>query len=175
MRSRIGRLSVVLIAAALLPAAGAGAADASPGAQHCVIQVVGQSESGEFQTTPEQCYSTFAAAARASGIPGVEASDTPASLSEAQMAASWAIGIHYDGFSGTGATLTVNGSDCAGGWLNVSATWVNKISSTRNGCNRISHYSGTNLTGSVETTFGVNSLTNLSGLNNATDSIQYLN
>lgn len=150
------------------------AAGPAPEGRHCVVQVVGQRPSGELETTPEQCYSTFADAATAAGIPDVDASDSPASVSDAQLAASWAIGIHYDGFNGTGASLTVNGDDCSGGWLNVSASWVNKISSTRNGCNRVSHFSGTNLTGSVESTFGVNALTNLSGLNNATDSIQYL-
>ena len=176
MGNWLGRASIVgavVIAAWTLAPIGVAAGPSLKGT-HCVVQVVGQRPSGELETTPEQCYSTFAEAATAAGIPGVDASDSPRSISDAQLADSWAIGIHYDGFNGTGASLTVNGDDCSGGWLNVSASWVNKISSTRNGCNRVSHFSGTNLTGSVETTFGVNTLSNLSGLNNATDSIQYL-
>jgi hypothetical protein len=167
----------VLVCIALLAAQGVGSATGVAGAprgeRHCVIEVVGRKPSGEFETTPEQCFSSFSEAAAVAGIPGVGANDSPATLSDAQIAASFAIGIHYDGFSGTGATLTVNGDDCSGGWLNVSATWVNRISSTRNGCYRVVHFSSTNLSGSNETTFGVNSLSNLTGLNNATDSIQY--
>ena len=97
---------------------------------------------------------------------GAGASERAAAL------ATFAIGIHYDGGSFTGATMTVVGSNCSGGWLNVSAAWNNRISSTEHGCPRIRHYNGANLTGASQTTVAPGG--NLTSLNNATTSIRYL-
>jgi hypothetical protein len=65
------------------------------------------------------------------------------------------------------------GSGCTGGWLNVSALWNNRISSTRNGCPTIHHFDLPGLSGSVEATGGVGTTDNLTTLSNRTSSIQY--
>ncbi len=132
---------------------------------HCVVAVVGRGADGSFVTGPESCYPSFSEA-----MASVDGDSGDGSLGTT----SFAIGVHYDGFSGSGSSLTVTGDSCTGGWLNLSSTWVNRISSTRNGCNRITHFDGYNLSGSTESTFTAGSTTNLSSLNNATNSIQYL-
>src|ERR1019366_4402030 len=96
-----------------------------------------------------------------------------------QMAASGAfspmtqfiLGIHYDGQNWTGSSTSTVGSDCLGGWLNVSNAWNNRIRSTWNGCNRIRHFDGYNLTGTWEDTYSPGG--NLTALDRATSSIQY--
>ena len=51
------------------------------------------------------------------------------------------IGIHYEGRDFTGASLTLSGTDCAGGGITLTGgVWDNRIRSTRNGCSRIEHY-----------------------------------
>jgi hypothetical protein len=84
----------------------------------------------------------------------------------------WPIGVHYDGASLTGSSLTVMGADCTGGWLNAPAGWSNRISSTAHGCPRIRHYDGYWLVSPEETTLWPGG--NLLALNNRTSSIQYL-
>ena len=167
---------VLLAALVALPIlAFAPAAHAAPTGRHCVVEVVGKKASGEFVTTPERCYSTYAAAMRASGFDtsGLR-SVTPQSMAEAgrlQSASSFTIGTHFDSFGYTGPSFSVTGSDCLGGWLNLTASWVNKVSSTINGCARILHFDGFNRTGWVEATFSPGG--NLGGNNNKTNSIQY--
>lgn len=135
---------------------------------HCVVHVIGQQRSGELIVTDPVCYSSLDAAMEKEGV-GAWGPD--ASQSEAAVA-TFTIGIHYDGFNFTGSSMSVVGSNCLGGWLNVSAAWNNRISSTEHGCPRIRHYSGFNLTGSTQTTYAPGA--NLSSLNNLTSSIQYL-
>ena len=168
---------VVLAALVALPLlAFAPTADAAPARRHCVVHVIGQKASGEFVTTPEDCYATYAAAMEASGFDTSGLSTvTPQSMAEAgrlQTALTFTIGTHYDGSGYSGASFSVDGADCLGGWLNLGASWVNKISSTQNGCGRIKHFDGFNLTGGSESTFypGANLVVN----NNKTNSIQYL-
>ena len=88
------------------------------------------------------------------------------------LASDFIIGIHYDGLNWTGSTMTVVGSNCSGGWLNVSDAWNNRIRSTQNGCYRIRHFDGYNLTGSFEATFSPGA--NLTFMDRNTSSIQYL-
>jgi hypothetical protein len=92
--------------------------------------------------------------------------------SGAARMSSFTIGVHFDGFSFTGDSFTVVGDDCSGGWLNLSASWVNRISSTMHGCPRIRHFDGYNLTFTSQTTVAPGG--NLLLLANATNSIQYL-
>ncbi len=79
--------------------------------------------------------------------------------------------MHYDGSNLTGSTLTVNGGACSGGYTNLSATWINRISSTLNYCPLVRHYDGYNLTGSSQTT--TTTSWNLTSLNNLANSVQY--
>jgi hypothetical protein len=136
--------------------------------KHCVVHVVGQTSSGELQVGPEACYGTFEDAMSAEGVDAWG----PGAAGRASALATFAIGIHYDGANFTGPSMTVVGSNCSGGWLNVSAAWNNRISSTEHGCPRIRHYSGANRTGTSQTTVYPGG--NLTTLNNLTSSLQYL-
>jgi hypothetical protein len=169
--ARSAMLLAVAMAASLVtvPPAEANAA------HHCVLRVVGQRQSGQLVTAPPSCYASFADAMASIGVDtrGVT-NPNPATLAAAgrlERAATFTIGIHYDGANWTGSSMSVTGSNCLGGWLNVSSTWVNRISSTWNGCNRILHFDGYNRTGAYESTMGNGG--NLITLNNRTNSIQY--
>jgi hypothetical protein len=133
---------------------------AAPTEEHCVVRVIGQAGDGELRTTEPVCAPTRAVALqRAIRQIGVQEAD-------------WAIGIHFDGPAYTGSSFTVVGADCTGGWLNLNASWINRVSSTMHGCPRIRHFDGYNLATPSETTLspGANLITN----NNKTNSIQYL-
>jgi hypothetical protein len=124
--------------------------------QHCVVRVIDKAADGELRTTAPVCSATRADAMRQLGT---EATD-------------WPIGIHFDGPAYTGSSFTVVGADCTGGWLNLNAAWINRVSSTMNGCPRIRHFDGYNLVTPSETTLYPGA--NLLSLNNKTNSIQYL-
>ena len=141
-------------------AEGAEPAKASPAEEHCVVRVIDQAADGELRTTKPVCSATRdTALRRAGGQLDVQTAD-------------WAIGIHFDGPAYTGSSFTVVGADCTGGWLNLNAAWINRVSSTMHGCPRIRHFDGYNLATPSETTLypGANLLSN----NNKTNSIQYL-
>ncbi len=144
------------------------AAAAPPAPEHCVVHVISTAPSGELLVGPASCYPTLEGAMTAEDV---DASGTGASQRVSALA-TFTIGIHYDGGNFTGSSISVVGSNCSGGWLNLSATWNNRISSTEHGCPRIRHYSGTGLTGSSQTTVAPGG--NLTSLNNITSSIQYL-
>ena len=120
------------------------------------MRVIGKLPSGELRTTAPVCSATRAEAVQPSGA----------------TESDFTIGIHFDGPGYTGAAFEVVGADCTGGWLNINALWTNRVSSTMNGCPRIRHFDGYNLTGDYETTLYPGA--NLSALNNRTNSIQYL-
>lgn len=171
------RIQAIVIFGAICGTLSPQVASASPEREeHCVVRVIGKKPSGEFVTTAPQCHSTFeqamaaAGAGRSANLADGATSDELAAYNAS--AASSIIGVHYDGASFTGSSLTVNGSDCSGGWANMSSTWNNRISSTSNGCYRIRHWDGTNKTGASEDTIGAGG--NLSALNNQASSIQYL-
>jgi hypothetical protein len=170
MRIRaFGCLAVAVAIAALLTAAPAGAAKP----KHCVVAVTSVSSTGEMHTTSPTCFDRFSDAMSFAGLPPQLAAMSPAQLAASPQALStFTIGTHYDGAGWTGSSISVTGSDCSGGWLNLSSSWINRISSTANGCPRIRHFNGNNLTGSSETTFSPGG--NLFGLDNQTNSIQYL-
>jgi hypothetical protein len=131
--------------------------------EHCAARVVGQKPSGEYILSPVTCRSSDAAA-----VDAVSASTTVGYTTEATT---FTIGTHFDGASFTGSSFSVVGSNCSGGWLNLSSTWDNRVSSTLNGCPVITHYDGDNLSGAAEYTFGAGG--NLINLNNKTNSIRY--
>ena len=144
-------------------------ASSSPPRNQCVVHVVGQRASGELVLSQRRCYTSFLGAMRAEGVdawgPGAAAKARPIALS------SFTLAIHYDASTFSGASTSVVGDDCGGGWLNTSDAWTNRISSTKNGCPRVRHYDGDNLTGSSESTTGGGGP--LGALNNRTNSIQY--
>jgi len=160
VRIKLCAVAALVAIATLLPAGPSGAA--ARGEEHCAARVVGQKASGEFIMSPTVCRSTREAALVAVGA---------RTATGYQTQGSFTIGVHYDGFSLSGDSFSVVGDNCLGGWLNLSSSWDNRVSSTLNGCYRIIHYDGDSLSGSAESTFGGGG--NLIGLNNKANSIQY--
>jgi hypothetical protein len=156
------RSKSLLLAALVLGSIFTIAPPASAAETHCAASVVGQRPSGEYVLSPMVCRSSRTSALQAIGAVNVSGFSTQATF---------VIGTHYDGASFTGSSFSVTGSDCSGGWLNLSSTWDNRVSSTLNGCPVIRHYDGDNLTGAIEGTVGAGG--NLSALNNKTQSIKY--
>lgn len=128
--------------------------------EHCVLQVVDQADDGELITAEPVCAATRPAALERAGVVA------------GPRAATWVIGGHFDGFGYTGASFSVVGSDCNGGWLNAPAGWNNRISSTLHGCPLISHFDGYYLVVPQQQTLAPGG--NLGLLNNRTSSLQYL-
>jgi len=167
----------VLLVALVIPATSA-AADSTDtsarAANRCVLQITGQRADGEFITDGLTCFTTLGAALSSLGVDVDAASDpsVPEAIGAGLFSTLSTIGIHYDGLNKTGASITVSGGACTGGWLNLAAAWVDRISSTANGCPTIRHFDGYGLTGvSQDTTFSTHNLTTL---NNLPNSIQYM-
>ena len=158
VRTALAAMAVTAFAMTVVVSTTAGAAP--PRAEHCVLRVVGQRPTGELETAPIECASTRGAALERSGA--TAAADVP-------------IGYHYDGFDLTGDSVTVVGGSCIGGWLNLPASWINRISSTLHGtgCPYIRHYDNYNLVSPSQLTVypGGNMAPSM---NNRTNSIQYL-
>jgi hypothetical protein len=173
IRRSTGRLALglavasTLVFSAVVPIAAASAADKTPpstptsAAPHCLTRVTGKSASGELQLSTPECYATFASVLLKAGGGG----DVVA------LSGNFIIGTHYDGANFTGASISVQGSDCYGGYINLTGWWANRVSSTINGCPQIDHYFWPNLGGSSEATTGFGG--NLFWLNNLSESIAY--
>ena len=140
-------------------------ADAAPREQHCVVDVVGQEADGLLILSEPTCYRSFDQAQ-------ADARSAPASPdgSVQLLAASTVLGVHYDGANFTGASITVSGTTCSGGYTNLTTDWRNRISSSLNGCSPVRFFDGLNRSGVFEVQW---SSGNLFGLNNKADSIQY--
>jgi hypothetical protein len=79
---------------------------------------------------------------------------------------------HYKSTSFTGGTVAIVGTTCSGGVWYTTGSWNNNIESTLNYCNTgISHYDGSNCSGSTTTIFY--SATTLSTMNNRTSCVRY--
>ena len=144
---------------------------------HCVIQIEGVEETGEFITAEPVCFGTLAEALASAGVDidpqaRINMSDVVADdLLATAAASSGPLGIHFDGFNVTGSSITVTGSDCGGGYINLSNAWVNRISSTYNLCPVVRFWDGYDKSGGFESTSP--SQINLVPLNNAANSVQY--
>jgi hypothetical protein len=126
----------------------------------CLLQVIGQEKDLEFRTAPMECWLIDSGARSA---PWAKAGGG------ASTASFTTVGTHYDGANFTGSYITIAGSACSGGWLDLSWDWINRISSTASPC-WVGHFDGYGLTGTSEYV-GYN---NLSWLNNGANSLQYL-
>lgn len=148
---------------------------------HCVVDVVDQHADGEFVLSAPRCYPSFAEAAAEASAGAVQlGADASGQLlfdyegaATAGVLASFTLGIHFDGFNGSGSSISVVGDSCTGGWWNTGATWANRISSSWNGCYRLKHHDGPNKTGASESTVGVGTTDNLTVLNNKAESGSY--
>ncbi len=172
-------LVVGIVAASLLTTPAIGFAVPIEREAHCVVTVIDELETGELVASEPTCFATFADAVwLASGgtISLAESTEGSVMFEDASLIAamsSFALGIHYDGFGGSGSSITVVGSSCTGGWWNTSASWSNRISSSYNGCSRLRHYNLPNKGGSFQDTYGAGTTDNLSTLNNMAESVSY--
>ncbi|GEM_PF-5752510 len=149
-------------------------------AEHCVVQVLGQKPSGEMILSQPRCVVGAAARAELLTSMGVDEWATDINListgvTQSQRAllsrsASSILAVHYD--YNNGPSITVAGNDCNGGYINLSTSWINRISKTVNFlCPRIKHFDFWNLSGTYQSTwYGIPNLTYMS---NRANSIQY--
>lgn len=164
----IGALSTVILGAGVAPAG----ASTSKSEEHCTVEVIGQEPDGEYILGEEECYSEFGDAMEAVGL-GADIED-PADAREAMMSIQSTLAVHYDASNYTGASISVSGVDCLGGYINLSLAWDNRISSTISTfCGRIRHWTGLSKTGNSQDTLPSGALS--SPVNNNSSSIQYLN
>jgi len=139
------------------------AAEWEAGSVACLLTITGQAKNGELLHGDPECWIV------AEGAAAPWATDTTKSAGAAYATASFTeVGTHYDGAWWTGSYITVAGTVCSGGWLNLSWDWINRISSTSSPC-WVGHYDGYNLTGSSR--WG--SVFNLGFMNNAANSLVY--
>ena len=199
LHRRIRRGAVALVLAsglfvsAFVSAGGASAATVPPAtpnaaAPHCLARVTGRAATGELQLSTPACYATFADVLESAGLPVTDKAITPTQAKnqgliglKAPSAGGGAvmalgsgggiIGTHFDGFNFTGSSFSVWGTDCYGGYLNLTGFWANRVSSTINGCPLVIHYYWPNLGGPNEGLTGFGG--NLTSLNNLSESISY--
>jgi hypothetical protein len=124
----------------------------------CRLQITGQDADGRFRTDPMTCWL-------------IEKGDLtpPWQRSKGVAVSSFTIvGYHFADPNFGGSYISVAGTVCNGGWLNLDGNWINRISSTSSPC-WVVHYDGYDLTGGTEyRQFG-----NLSWLDNQANSLQY--
>jgi hypothetical protein len=183
VRCSMRRLAALVLGVAgvvtLAPAPALSAREA-PAETHCVLRVLYEKPSGEMVMAPARCYSTFAEAiADASGgdvklDPRTPASALWSDTSLQALLSDFALGTHYDGFNGSGSSVTIWGSSCSGGWWNTSEGWDNRISSSWNGCYRLQHYDYANKGGTSQPTVGIYATHDLSTMDDRTESVAYL-
>lgn len=161
MRDKVGWFLAMVLLGSALVVAPAGAAPIAA-EEHCATRVLAKRDSGELVLSPTVCRSTQTAALQAIGA---------VSVTGMSAQADFTIGVHYDGAGLSGSSITVVGDDCNGGWVNLSSSWDNRISSTQNGCPTVRHYDLDNATGSSQSTTGGGG--NLTTLNNRANSIKY--
>jgi hypothetical protein len=173
MERKMIRVSASLALAFLAVLPPVGELPEFPGESHCVLVVIGQTESGELITAPPVCLEDeglarlWAGPALAvAGAPGLEAASISA-------LATFNLGVHYDGFNGTGSSIAIVGSTCTGGYWNTPTAWDNRISSSLHGCAALRHYDLPAKGGAFQLTTGVGTIKNLGTLNNRAESVSY--
>ena len=184
-KRRAAAIAALTLATALVAVVPAVAQTAEPVAEeHCVAVAVDVASDGRLVLDEPECYSTVADASEATKVALADVAASNRSVTRSALASdsggqqvaqatSKTLGIHYDGSSGTGSSITIVGSACTGGYWNASATWKNRISSTYNGCGRLKHYDKPSMVGTMYTTLGVGTTDNLSWFANMTESVSY--
>ena len=178
-----------LVLSALVSVGTASAAEKPPttptaAAPHCLTRVIGKSASGELQLSTPACYPLFSDVLRNAGQPVADKEISPSQASASgllglrlggggvvSLSLNGIIGTHFDGAGFSGASISVQGSDCYGGYINLTGWWANRVSSTLNGCPAVVHYYWPNLGGAYEATSGGGG--DLSTLDNLSESIAY--
>jgi hypothetical protein len=178
-------MSVLGLAASLAVAIPASAERARPSEttgveQHCVAAAVGQTADGELLLSEETCYDTFAEVMSdlSAGTVKLDVETPAAAVFNDELigtlASSFTLGIHYDGYGGSGSSISITGSSCSGGYWNAYGFWSNRISSSFNGCYHLRHYDYYNRSGSSYNTYTSGQIDNIYGwMNNRTNSVAY--
>ncbi|MCP4961297.1 MAG: hypothetical protein GY925_18790 [Actinomycetia bacterium] len=139
-------------------------------AEHCIAVVLYQTDDGEFVLSDPECTTgSYDDLAISMGIGSFTSDGEVAAGSRYATLAR-----HYDGDWYSGSSLSIAGSSCGGGWLNLSSSWDNRINSTwtfSGTCARVKHFDGSGLTGSYQSTWPRGTL---SYMKNRANSIQYL-
>lgn len=174
--------AAVVVAATLLPAGAASAATTQelPEESHCVLRIIGTDADGSYETAPPDCYPTLAEALEHSDPPatpnrlGAGSASAPVTGSGdagVSAASGNTLAVHFDGANLSGSSIIITGGTCSGGHVNLSSSWINRISSTLNSCGTVLFWDGFDKTGSYEAT---DLLTvNLGALNNRANSVGY--
>lgn len=174
MRHRTTTRSLAAVAFLLTTTFAATASPAGATETHCYAAVVDQLPSGEYVLSDPECFEDMTAVYQAAAdAVSAKAGSTKQASAIAALSIQSTLATHYDGASFTGSSFTVSGVNCAGGYVNMTATWDNRVSSTSSSfCPRIRHWTNTNASGSSQDTTPSGNLT--SPVNNAVSSIQYL-
>lgn len=157
-----GVLSVSVFA---VPPMTASAADAAE--THCVLRMDAAADSSRAKKADLNCYPTLAEALAESGPPIQEPNGTKER--SAALAAS-TIAIHFDGRNNSGSSISISGTECSGGHVNLTNDWVNRIRSTANFCPTVKFFDGFDKSGDAEATSGI---TNLGPLDRRANSVSY--
>ena len=149
-------------------------APSAQGDEHCVARVMSVDADGELQLSDPICRRGGAAVRDelvAAAIGEIDAELAASGLGVSIRMSGSVLGVHYDGVY-SGASLTITGAGCTGGWVNLSSYWDNRVSSTINGiCTRVKHHDYSNKGGSFQSTWGWGGA--LSYMNNRANSISY--
>jgi hypothetical protein len=144
---------------------------------HCVVYVTDQLASGELVVTAPLCFDSFADAIEEASEGEVKISSGSELFTDPEtgaLLATFTLGIHYDGYSGAGSSITVVGGSCTGGWWNTGAAWANRISSSYNGCYRLRHHDLPDRQGIYGDTTGSGAVHNVPApINNKAESVSY--
>ena len=140
---------------------------------HCVVYVVEKTADGELKMSDPTCFTDREGAAELAARPILK----PQTADIDGMTygfSNFTIGIHYNGYNGSGSSITVVGSSCTGGHWNTPTWFDNKESSVYNGCYRLRHYDKPNKKGTGANTYGAGTVDNIPGyMNNRTESVAY--
>lgn len=156
---------------------------------HCVLHVESIDSSAQLVGQDLQCFATFGEAMASVGLPYESPGDLPGRESknadqqplasssallgggQVAMASGGSLATHFDGSNYTGASITISGTDCGGGWLNLASAWANRISSTYNFCSNVVFYDDIDKTGASRSTplYG----SNLGTFSNRAESVMY--
>lgn len=171
--------NLAVISVALFAGLPAMADQPRDGELHCLVEVIGQKGSGELIVSSPDCYASFeeAMVVASGGLLSVDGAPSGEELfSDADAGSvllSFTLGTHFDGFNGSGSSISVVGGSCTGGYWNTGASWANRISSSWNGCYRLRHHDGPNKTGIYADTVGTGTYNLPSYMNNKSESVSY--
>lgn len=158
-RRDLGAFAALAALPAALPLAGSVAPAAAQAPTQCMTRLLSPEQMATGMPSQVRCYRTHAEMLSAAGIRSL-AADQP-------------LATHYLDANGLGASLTVYGSSCDGGGVNLSGPYDDAISSTRHLlCGRIKHFAEPNAGGDHQITTG--GLVNMNAnMNDRTSSIYY--